>query len=216
MNILVMGRQGLIENVVAFLEKRDHTVTFIHEFDPLTLELLDENSIEFLISFGYGPLVKEPVLSMYPNKIINIHPTFLPYGKGTFGNFWSYFKGHPSGVSIAYINAGIDSGSIIAQKEFPYLENGTLATSHSYLMEEVEKLFYEAWPAIEKNDNTVLPQNEHPLDGSYHSRIFSEKFLDLLPNGWNTTIEEVEEMGNIMISSSSFWYQYLEEVDSNE
>jgi len=62
-------------------------------------------------------LVGEELLHAYPNRIINIHPSLLPAYKGKDAIGQAYRAGEKEiGVSIHYVDEGMDTGTIIAQK----------------------------------------------------------------------------------------------------
>ena len=85
-------------------------------------ELSEKNfdkNIILIISFGYKRIIKKKILQKY-NKIdfINLHMSYLPYNRGAYPNFWSFYKNSPKGVSIHLINKEIDKGKIIFRKKF--------------------------------------------------------------------------------------------------
>ena len=85
---------------------------------------LDEWGIDFIVSNGFGPIIKEPILTNFKEKIVNIHPAYLPHGRGIYPNFWSFFEGYPKGVTIHYIDAGIDTGNILLRKVVVFESGG--------------------------------------------------------------------------------------------
>lgn len=46
---------------------------------------------------------------------MNLHISYLPWNKGADPNFWSCIDGTPAGVTLHHIDAGVDTGDIIAQ-----------------------------------------------------------------------------------------------------
>ena len=69
----------------------------------------------------------EILLDSYLGKIINIHPALLPSFKGAHGILDAYNYGvKVFGVTIHYVDSGMDSGKIIAQRSFDYVEGETL------------------------------------------------------------------------------------------
>ena len=67
------------------------------------------------------------------NNCFNIHPSLLPYNRGYYPNFWSFYENTPSGTTIHAIDEDIDTGKIIAQTEFVFSESDTLRTSYYML-----------------------------------------------------------------------------------
>ena len=72
----------------------------------------DTESFDLAISFGYRHILKGDVLHNDKCPIINLHIGFLPYNRGADPNFWSFYAGTPSGVTIHLIDEGIDTGDI--------------------------------------------------------------------------------------------------------
>ena len=69
-------------------------------------------------------IVGETLLNSYEGKIINIHPALLPSFKGAHGILDAFNYGvKVFGVTIHYVNSGIDEGKIISQQAFEYYGN---------------------------------------------------------------------------------------------
>ena len=75
----------------------------------------DVKDVDHVISFGYKHIIKENIINACKNKIINLHISYLPYNKGANPNFWSFLDNTPKGVTIHYIDKGIDTGDILLQ-----------------------------------------------------------------------------------------------------
>ncbi|HEY3092930.1 MAG TPA: formyl transferase [Vicinamibacterales bacterium] len=70
---------------------------------------------EVVLVFGTG-ILREPLLSTFAGRIINIHLGLSPYYRGSGTNFWPLVDRAPEyvGATIHYLDAGIDTGPIIA------------------------------------------------------------------------------------------------------
>lgn len=68
-----------------------------------------------MLVFGTG-ILKEPLLSAFEGRIINLHLGLSPYYRGAGTNFWPLVNGEPEyvGATIHYLDAGIDTGPMIA------------------------------------------------------------------------------------------------------
>lgn len=80
------------------------------------LALLDEFKIDFVVLARYMQIISENFVSHYPNRIINIHHSFLP----AFAGAKPYHRAHGRGVKIIgasshYVTAELDAGPIIEQ-----------------------------------------------------------------------------------------------------
>ena len=70
---------------------------------------------EVVLVFGTG-ILREPLLTTFAGRIINIHLGLSPYYRGSGTNFWPLVDRAPEyvGATIHYLDAGIDTGPIIA------------------------------------------------------------------------------------------------------
>mgnify|MGYP003982779133 CR=1 FL=1 len=209
MKILILGPVRRNANIKNLLTSHGNDVSI--STAEITLEHLIKDDTDWIVSSGYAPIIKEPIISKYKNRIINLHNSMLPYGKGIYPNLWSFIEGTPSGVSIHYIDSGIDTGDIIVQKEVMFSTGDTLKTSHDKLMIELDNLFCENWDAIINNSCELIRQKSLITNIRYHNRVESERVLDLLPGKWDTPIVDVEKMGADMSLSKQYFEKYDEE-----
>ena len=146
------------------------------------------NGADFIISYGYRYIIKPDIVRKFKNKAINLHISYLPWNKGADPNLWSFLEDSPKGVTIHYIDSGLDTGDIIVQKEVQYHEDDTLRTTYERLTQTIEQLFMEYWPLIRKCKVKGIPQ---PKGGSYHKLKDKEKYLHLLTDGWDTPVRNL-------------------------
>ena len=213
MKILLLGPDARNSRIKTFLTDQGHSV--MGTTDSITLEFARQNNIEFIISSGYAPIIKKQVISGYLNRIINLHNSFLPYGKGIYPIVWSFLEGAPNGVSIHFIDEGIDSGDIICQREVILTDSETLSSSNDRLVMELEDLFFEYWGKMDDQSYEAVHQPDMSSQTWYHSRLDAEKVMDLLPKRWETTIDEVKELGVGLSLSSDFWKTYDDEISAD-
>ena len=212
MKILILGPQSRNQNIIDFLISLNNEI-MLYE-DIITVDFLKMNNIDFIISSGYAPIVKEPVILEYKNKIINLHNTYLPYGKGIFPIFWNFFENTQTGVTIHFIDIGIDSGDIIFQKKVDFINEQTIKEAHDILLAELEKLFMNNWNNLIINNFKRQSQKKINIEVKYRSRVDSEKFIDLLPKKWDTTISEINNLGEEFNESIRFWNTYDLEIST--
>jgi Formyl transferase len=156
---------------------------------------------DIIVSFGYRHIISAHIIASVAQPIVNIHISYLPWNRGADPNFWSWFEGTPKGVSIHYIDDGIDTGPILAQSEvmFPNFRNETLATTYEKLRARAAILFAENWMSIRANRIVARPQK----GGSYHTRTDKERWWSLLPDGYDTPVTHIAEMGAKYIARPS-------------
>jgi Formyl transferase len=79
---------------------------------------------DVVLVFGTG-ILREPFLSAFAGRIINIHLGLSPYYRGAGTNFWPLVNREPEyvGATIHYLDAGIDTGAILSHAR-PEIERG--------------------------------------------------------------------------------------------
>lgn len=83
--------------------------------EPIVKELMELNP-DLIISYGCS-IIREPLLSFFNGRFINIHLGLSPYYRGSGTNFWPFVNNELEyvGVTYMYIDKGIDTGEIIHQ-----------------------------------------------------------------------------------------------------
>ena len=132
-----------------------------------SLELIKSYNPNLLVSILGSEIFKEPLIKLATNGCINLHSSLLPKYRGLMPNFWILKnREKESGVSVFFMDKGIDSGPIIVQKKF-FIGNIT----HKNLIKKTKRLGMEAVAeAIKKikNDEVVIIPNEDN-EKSYYS-----------------------------------------------
>jgi methionyl-tRNA formyltransferase len=93
-------------------------------------------------------IVKQPLLSLLDHGFINMHPSLLPYNRGKHYNFWAIVEQAPFGVSLHFVDDGVDTGDIVAQKRIPYDWEDTGASLYKKASEIIVELFKENYEDI--------------------------------------------------------------------
>jgi methionyl-tRNA formyltransferase len=110
----------------------------------------------FSIMFGY--LLKPDFLSLLPRGCLNLHPAFLPFNRGAHPNVWSIVDRTPAGVTVHFIDEGVDTGDIVCQKKVPILATDTGESLYHKLESAGLELLQEAWPTIANGKFKRTPQ----------------------------------------------------------
>jgi phosphoribosylglycinamide formyltransferase-1 len=112
--------------------------------ETVLVESLQSWGVNWVVLAGYMRVVKEPLLSAYPNRIINIHPSLLPAFKGLRAWEQALAAGvKETGCTVHYVNRDIDAGEIIAQQRVPVLPGDTAETLHA----RIQVAEHELYPA---------------------------------------------------------------------
>lgn len=121
----------------------------IHEQDailPALQQIEREQGIDLIVLAGYMKIIPKEVAGVYSGKIINIHPSLIPKhaGKGYYG-----LNVHKSvidsgdkttGVTVHYVDEGVDTGKIIKQEVVEVLSNDDPHTLQKRVLEVEHKI----------------------------------------------------------------------------
>jgi methionyl-tRNA formyltransferase len=145
--------------------------------------LINWNNSQYGVSIHYPKILKPHVISKY-KKIYNLHPSFLPWGRGYYPVFWALWENTPAGASLHEINDGIDQGNIISQIQVNYTESDTGSSLFSRVREAEKQIFSKYWlKIIEEEELPSFPQDK---TGTYHKK---KEFIDLKNNAnWKTML----------------------------
>jgi methionyl-tRNA formyltransferase len=111
------------------------------------------------VSVLFGYLVPPELLAALPGGCINLHPSFLPYNRGAYPNVWSIVDRTPAGVTLHYMDRGIDTGDVVARREVPVEPIDTGASLYGKLEAAALALFEESWPLVREGRAARVPQS---------------------------------------------------------
>ena len=95
--------------------------------DDRSLRLLRESRPDVIVYAG-GGILREPVISVPAIGVLNAHMGLLPDYRGMNVLEWSLLEGAPVGVTVHFIDTGIDTGDILLWKELEPVAGDTLET----------------------------------------------------------------------------------------
>jgi len=111
-------------------------------YERVILNALKEKGVTFIVLAGYMRLIGPTLLKAFPNGIVNIHPSLLPSFTGLHAIEQALRAGvKATGVTIHYVDEGMDTGPILAQQAVAINENDTLEALESRI-HEVEHALY--------------------------------------------------------------------------
>jgi phosphoribosylglycinamide formyltransferase-1 len=126
----------------------DYTLHTKREAENKIIDILSSYGVEFIVLAGFMRILSEHILTAYPNRIINIHPSLLPKYPGVDSIRKSYYSNDKKlGITIHWVDKGIDTGPIILQKSFEREGGETLEE----IEEQIHKLEHTYYPIVLKN-----------------------------------------------------------------
>ncbi|HJJ41829.1 MAG TPA: formyltransferase family protein [Methanocorpusculum sp.] len=165
--------------------------------EKLYEEQLLEMKPSFIISYNYNHIIPEKIISIMPEKMVNLHISYLPWNKGSDPNFWSFIENTPKGVTIHKIDAHLDTGSILYQEEVTFDENiETFRTSYNKLNDKIVELFCRNWKSIKEGSSETI-NKEKNITGTYHKRIEFINYTKKYPLNYDDRITDYKNKYNI-------------------
>lgn len=134
-----------------------------------SINILSQLKPDILISITSNEIFKEPLIKVPRLGIINLHSSLLPKHRGLMPSFWTLKnKDEKSGVTVFFVDKGIDSGPIISQKEIKidglsqsrFIKMTKILGMETILstLEKINSNNYELFP----NDNSLANYNNFP------------------------------------------------------
>lgn len=108
------------------------------------------------------------VLATLPGGVVNLHPSLLPFGRGSFPATWAIWEETPYGGSAHLMVESIDAGPILAQLEVPIEETDTSFSLYRKGLDSLWTIFEAAVVPWLRGEPFTL--RDQPPGGSDHSR----------------------------------------------
>ncbi len=101
--------------------------------------------VDLVCLAGFMRLVKEPLLSAYEGRILNIHPSLLPLYPGKEAWKQALADGaSETGCTVHFVDAGMDTGEVLLQERVPILESDTPESLHARIQDAEHRIYPEA------------------------------------------------------------------------
>jgi len=108
------------------------------------INALQKADVDYIILAGFMRMIKNGILNAFPQKIINMLPALLPAFPGLHS--WKQaldYGAKFAGCTVHFVDAGMDSGPIIAQAAVEIKDNDTAETLHARIQEQEHIIFPE-------------------------------------------------------------------------
>ena len=118
-------------------------------YEEAIVALLKKYDIDLVCLAGYMKIVGPTLLAAYEGRIINIHPAYLPEFPGAHGIDDAWEAGvDQSGVTIHWVDSGVDTGKVIKQVRVPRLADDTIDSFETRIHENEYKLYPEVLESL--------------------------------------------------------------------
>ncbi len=139
---------------------------------------LEEARAEIAVSAFFDYVLAEKILSSFPKGCLNIHPSYLPWGRGSYPNVWSIINREPAGATLHYMDSGIDTGPIVMQSRLEIEVIDTGETLYRRLEQLCVDVFIKGWHALKEKSVNIVHQL--PESGSTYRREDVQKVDEIV------------------------------------
>jgi len=116
---------------------------------------------DLLFVWSYPMLLPPDLLAIAPRGAVNLHGGLLPEYRGGHVMNWAIANGErETGATLAYLDEGIDTGPVIAQRRFAIESDDDAASLRAKLKTTGVALIQEWWPAIADGSAPAIAQDE--------------------------------------------------------
>lgn len=151
-------------------------------------EVIAQYNCDLFVSMSFNQIFKNRIINMPRLKTINCHAGKLPFYRGRNILNWVLINDEKEfGITIHYMDEGIDTGDIILQKTFPITDMDDYSTLLDRAYKECASLLFQS---IKEIQNETVARKEqksiHPVGFYCSDRRIGDEIID-----WNQSSREV-------------------------
>ncbi|SHG36037.1 methionyl-tRNA formyltransferase [Flagellimonas flava] len=134
-----------------------HVVDTTNVNDTETISELRKLKLDYLFTLGWSQIFKEDFINCFSKFVVGTHPSKLPYGRGRAPLPWTIIEDlRVSALSFFKIDTGVDTGSIIFQREFEIPSRTYVKDLYSTVSRELGEGFYAIYKKIFNNEEITF------------------------------------------------------------
>ena len=170
---------------------KKYSIDYLHPVKVNSLEFIEkakEYKCDLFVSMSFDQIFREDIINMPRLNTINCHAGKLPFYRGRNVLNWALINDEKEfGITVHFIDKGIDTGDIIAQRTYPITDKDTYGTLLEVAYEKCAKLLYEAVEQIIDGSFKNIKQSSiHPVGFYCGRRTVGDEIID-----WNSTSREI-------------------------
>lgn len=120
----------------------DHRGKSRQVFDAELVDVLRRHRVGWVALAGFMRIITPVFLDAFPGRVINIHPSLLPAFPGVNAQQQAFDAGVEfTGATVHFVDAGMDTGPIIAQGSVPRLEGDAVEDLKARILAMEHRLF---------------------------------------------------------------------------
>jgi methionyl-tRNA formyltransferase len=172
-----------------FAEK--YGIDYLHPVKVNSEEFIEKArsyNCDLFVSMSFNQIFREQVINLPKYNTINCHAGKLPFYRGRNVLNWALINDEKEfGISVHFVDEGIDTGDIILQQTYPITDKDTYGTLLEIAYDECAKLLYKAIKKIQDGSFKRVKQNTiHPVGFYCGRRTVGDEVID-----WNSTSREI-------------------------
>ena len=122
------------------------------QFETNTQRVLLDYKIEIICLAGFMQILSKKFINKWQNRIINIHPSYLPKNKGLNPQKQVIDERAPfTGCTVHFVNEKVDSGKIILQEKVKVMQNDNVQSLSSRILQREHEIYPKALNQIASN-----------------------------------------------------------------
>jgi phosphoribosylglycinamide formyltransferase-1 len=126
------------------------------EFTKAILGEMEQAGADGIALAGFMRVLSGELIAVYPNQVLNIHPSLLPAFPGANAVGQALDHGvKVTGVTVHFVDEKVDHGPIIAQRAVPVLPDDDLASLHARIQVEEHDLYPRVVSAFARGEIQV-------------------------------------------------------------
>jgi phosphoribosylglycinamide formyltransferase-1 len=136
---------GIPTQVLPFAQFKSHGDNARAAYDEALAQLIQSYDVRLVVLAGWMRILSDAFLDHFPHQVMNIHPALLPAFPGAdgVGDALEYGVRY-TGVTVHFVDSGVDTGPIILQQPEPVLSDDTCESLHTRLHALEHQLYPEA------------------------------------------------------------------------
>ncbi len=158
--------------------------------DAQAIEAVRQMKPDVIVVVAFGQIIPQEILDMAPYGCLNVHASLLPAYRGAAPIQWAVLNGdEESGVTIMRMDAGLDTGDMIAKKVVKLAADETSGSLFDRLSAEGAKLLVETLPSV--FDGTAVYEKQPEESTTPYAGMIQKKMGEI---NWNDSAEKIERL----------------------
>lgn len=149
---------------------------------------IDSYKCDLLVSMSFNQIFKKDIIDLTPLKIINCHAGKLPFYRGRNILNWALINDEKEfGITVHFVDEGIDTGDIILQRTFPINEKDDYKTLLNVAYVECSNILYDSLKLfLQKEVNPISQKTIHPTGMYCGKRTVGDELIN-----WNDSSRNI-------------------------